>query len=67
MGRVVRLLMVLGLVVLLGGAVNMLQYTRASPGTVAPPANAAGAEVSCTPGDQDQYVYRPARLPSPTR
>jgi hypothetical protein len=62
MGRTAKLLILLGLIILLGGAIKVAESTPALPDMVAPPVNAGGAEVLCTPGDQDQYIYSPERL-----
>jgi hypothetical protein len=54
--------MLLGLAVLLAVGLKVAQTTRGpSPAGTMPPL-AAGAEQPCEAGDQDPYVYRPARL-----
>ncbi len=62
MGQTVKLLMLLGLVALMGGAVKLAQVTRGSVTVGALPVLAEGAEQPCAPGDQDPYVNRPERL-----
>ena len=62
MGRIVKALLFLGLVVVVVTALRAIKETPTSPATAAAPLASAGAEVPCTPGDQDPYVYRPERL-----
>ena len=62
MGQTMKVLVLLGLVVLMGGAVKVAQDTRGSVTIGALPTLAKEAEQTCTPGDQDQYVNRPERL-----
>jgi hypothetical protein len=62
MGRTAKWLLLVGLVILLGGAIAVAAYPRTAPVTVAPPVNLGGAEQPCAPGDQDPYVYQPERL-----
>jgi len=61
-GRAVKLLGLLGVVILLGGAIKIAEDAPVSPVAVALPADAGKAETPCTPGDQDQYVYLVQRL-----
>jgi len=62
MAAVVKLLLVLGLIALIGGAVKVAQDTRGAVTVGASPTLATDAERPCAPGDQDPFVYRPERL-----
>ena len=62
MGRIGKLLLLAGLVILLVVAIKVAQQAGSAQPTVTPPAIASGAEQPCTPGDQDPYIYAPERL-----
>jgi hypothetical protein len=57
-----KLLLVLGSIALLAGAVKVAEATRGTATTGPSPSIRTAAERSCAPGDQDPFVYRPERL-----